>query len=311
MGKAGKKRVKSEEKEPVSASKQDIKHKIAAKVEEVESSPALITPFDVNDLHKKALVKLFYCHHVGQVLTYQELSAEIGMSEKTKRWQCEAWKDLKTNEYIVSASGGLKDLKLSEKGMALAKTFLSDEELADYRMPATNEEHHAKIKSKLSRDPKAAKYGPKIFQLLLDTNDDPPMTRHELAGKFNCLADSHGFFYGLKALLGMGLVCKVKGVSGAKRSKKTKKTKEEEENAVDEKGENDEENDKSIKKKKKREGGQPLKLTDKAFLATAQAKEVATPDGAQSNMKIEETTVKIEAETKVKMEVEANVKIEA
>jgi hypothetical protein len=49
-------------------------------------------PFEVKNLHIKALLKLLACHHSGITLNYSQLSQEIGAAEKTKSWQCEAWK---------------------------------------------------------------------------------------------------------------------------------------------------------------------------------------------------------------------------
>ena len=128
--------IKAEEKQPVSASKKPSKHSVVK-----DEETTVTAPFELGDYHKKALVKMFRCHHNKQELTYKELSAEVGVGEKTKAWQCEAWKDLKSNEYIVPASTKGK-LKLSDIGVELATTLMSDEELADYKMPETNEEHH-------------------------------------------------------------------------------------------------------------------------------------------------------------------------
>ena len=252
MAKGETQKVKTEEKKAASAMKKDSKHKIV-KTKDAVASESL--PFEVTDYHKKALLKLLFCHHSGQVLTYLELSDEIGAGEKTKAWQCGAWKDLKGMGYIVPSpdSKGKTQYMLSEKGVELATTFASDEELADYKMPETNEEHHEKIKSKLMRQEKAKKFGPKIFDLLLQK--DTPMTRHEIAEEFNTLADSHGFFYGLQALKKMGLVVEA-GVAGKKAKRNNTDTSEKEDDA-------------SSKKKKKRSGGNPLKLSEKAFLVTA------------------------------------------
>ena len=178
--------IKSEEKQPAAACKATVKGEDAT----------IDAPFEVKEYHKKALSKMLFCHHHNQELTYKELSAEIGVGEKTKAWQCEAWKDLKSNAYIVPASGKGK-LKLSDKGVALATSFASDDELEDYKTPQTNEDHHEKIKSKLMKQEKAKKMGPQIFDLLVQSVDKP-MTKHELAAEFNTLADSHGFFYGFQ-----------------------------------------------------------------------------------------------------------------
>lgn len=238
------------------------KHKIV-KSETVESS----LPFEVTDYHKKALLKLLFCHHSGQTLTYLELSDEIGAGAKTKAWQGGAWKDLKTHEYIVpspTSSKGKTQFKLAEKAVALASTFASDEELADYKMPETNEEHHEKIKSKLARQDKAKKFGPKIFDLLVQ-EDYTSMNKHEIAATFNTLADSHGFFYGLQALKKMGYV--VEDTEAASRVTPKSKRKNETPESKEEGEGND--TDRSIQKKKKnRSGGMPLKLSETAFLAT-------------------------------------------
>ena len=76
-------------------------------------------------------------------------------------------------------------MKVSEKGLALAESVMTDEELADYKVPETNEEHHEKIKARLMRDEKAKKYGPKILDYLIEKKDDPPMDRHQIAEHFN------------------------------------------------------------------------------------------------------------------------------
>jgi hypothetical protein len=173
-------------------------------------------PFEVNDLHTKALLKLLFCHHTGVTLDYDQLSdgnfflyklsiyalsvrqthffrffqhTEIGIGKKTKRWQCGAWKDLKSNNYV---GGSSKVIQLTEAGLALATSLASDEELAEYTMPETNEEHHDKIRQKLDRNEKSKRYGSKIFTYMVATYDGEAMTKHELADHFDTLADSHG-----------------------------------------------------------------------------------------------------------------------
>lgn len=223
--------------------------------------------FEVKPLHTKALLKLLHCHHNGQTLTYSELSDEIGTGEKTKAWQCEAWKDLKSNSYIIPGPSDGKNkkttYKLSQQGVELAMTFASDEELADFKTPATNEEHHEKIRSKLMRNgqKKGQKHGPKIFDLLLE-DPDTPVTRLELASKLKTNPDSHGFFYGFQALQKMGLVSTVGKTSKMKESSKGKETEGSNEGAEE-----------KLKKVRIRGGKQEFKLTEKAFLATALKKE--------------------------------------
>ncbi|CAB9511894.1 expressed unknown protein [Seminavis robusta] len=266
--------IKSEDKQPVSV-KKETKHKIVKDEEIVKENDdaAISVPFEVGKFHKMALLKLLFCHHSGQELTYKELSDAMGVGEKTKAWQCEAWRDLKKNEYIVP-SGTDKKLKLSEKGVELATSFASDEELADYKMPETNEEHHEKIKSKLMRQDKAKKMGPKIFDLLVE-NKDNPMTNHEMAAKFNTLADSHSFFYGFQALKKMGLV-ETTGESKKPDEEPMKideeEPKEEEDAINDETTDGDDKPKKKKKKKKSKKsmsGGKLWKLSEKAFLVTA------------------------------------------
>ena len=153
-------------------------------------------------------------------------------------------------------------------------------------MPETNAEHHEKIKARLLRDDKAKKYGPKIFEYLIEKKDDPPMDRHQIAAHFDCDADSHGFFYGLRALKNMEIVVETGETNPSAKTKKTKKEAKEGEEEVGENKEckteateetNEEEdttNTGSGKKKRKRNpkknksGGKLLKLGDKAFLAS-------------------------------------------
>ena len=239
--------------------------------DEPPTSEELDVPFEVKEYHKKALGKLLYCYHSNgedQVLSYGQLSDEIGVGEKTKAWQCGAWRDLKSNEYIVAlgnASDGKTGYKLSEKGIELASSFASKEELADYKMPETNDEHHEKIKSKLSRNEKAKRFGPKIFDYLVAQKERAEkegnsgifcMDRHELAEQFNTLADSHGFFYGLQALKQMKLVCDAppevvkessasSGTSKGKKRKQKGLNKEEEDGSDNEDGGKDSEEDKN------------------------------------------------------------------
>lgn len=116
--------------------------------------------------------------------------AEIGISEKTKRWQCGAWKDLKSNGYV---RGTNQAIELTPEGLALATSLASDEDLEAYKMPETNEEHHDKIKQKLEKNDKAKKYGPKVFDYMVELHDkDVVKTKHEIADHFDVLADSHG-----------------------------------------------------------------------------------------------------------------------
>ena len=49
-------------------------------------------PFEMEKHHKAALKILFRCHHSGREITYQELSKDMGVGEKTKAWQCGAWR---------------------------------------------------------------------------------------------------------------------------------------------------------------------------------------------------------------------------
>lgn len=212
--------------------------KSAAKAKASEEKP-LETPFQVNDKHKKALVKLLYCHRDKTALTYEELSREIGVGEKTKSWQCGAWKDLKDHKYIVVSSiiniKKSTSFELSEEGAKLAKSFASHEDIANMKMPETNEELHASIKARLESQTKTKKYGPLIFDVLLESKT--PMDRYEIAAKLNTNPDSHGFFYSLQQLKKkMGIVCTVKGKSKSSGG---------------------------------RPGRQLLKLSDKAFLVSA------------------------------------------
>lgn len=234
---------------------------VAAKTEEEPNkSPSL--PFEVKPLHQKALLKLLHCHHNNnQTLTYPELSNQIGVGEKTKAWQCVAWKDLKSNALIIPA--GNKTLKLSKEGIDLAMTFCSNEEMEEFMTPATNEEHHKKIRSKLMREEKGKKYGVKIFDLLLE-HKDTSMTRLEICTQVGCKnPDSHGFFYGFKALQKMGLVCKVEGAK-----KTSAKTEKESDKGSEEDG--------PQKKKQRVRGGDTLfELSEKAFLSTPLSQEAA------------------------------------
>ena len=223
-------------------------------------------PFKINDLHKKALVALFHSHHSGILLTYADLSLAIGIGEKTKRWQCEAWKHLKRGEYIVS--GPEKGtFCLSPEGLDLATCFVTDEELADYKAPVSNDELHKKIRKKLDRDTKNGKKhkGSQIFDLLLKVNEESrSLTRLEIANELKTGPDAHGFFYGFKALQKMNLVTVTDTISRKELERKyellpsTRKKKEEEE----------EEEPKKKKRKRIRGGLQLFGLSEKAFLAT-------------------------------------------
>ena len=263
--------IKSEEKVAVSAGKPDSKHALEGK-----------GPFEkMNKHHTNALGKLLYCHHNNdQALTFQELSAEMAVGEKTKDWQCVAWKDLKNSDYMVSEKrDGKPYYKLTEKGVALATTFATADELAAYKMPESNEEHHERIKTMLMQKPKAKKYGPLTFDFLVA--NQTPMNRNEIAKHFDVDADSHGFFYGLQALQKMGMLLK----TDAPRPPKKKSVKDEDEDEDDKKDQkegdteaDDEEMDeqdgkkekkkKGSKTKKNKTGGKLLELSDKAFLAT-------------------------------------------
>jgi hypothetical protein len=165
-------------------------------------------PFKLNKYHKRALSVLLFCHHNdNQSVTYNELSQAMDVGEKTKDWQCVAWKDLKTNNYIVpsprkAGKSGETTYTLSRGGVELAATFATAKELADFRPALTNEEHHERIMSKLIRQhPKGKAYGSRIFDVLVATKDQLPMTKHELAAKLGTVADAHGFFYGFKGRL--------------------------------------------------------------------------------------------------------------
>ena len=149
----------------------------------------------MTDHKKNALLVLLRCHHNdGEEITYPDLSTAMGVGEKTKAWQCVAWKDLRSNNYVVSGSKP-KTWKLSEEGLEVAMSLCSPEELKDYRKAVTNDEHHDKIKSKLDRHPKdKAKKGSEIFDYLIEKNR--PLTKDEVASHFDTCPDAHGFFYG-------------------------------------------------------------------------------------------------------------------
>jgi len=163
-------------------------------------------PFVIKDLHKKALLVLLHRHHSGIFLTYSQLSQEIGIGEKTKRWQCEAWKHLKKHGYIVEGPEK-RTFGLSKKGIELAACFATDEELEDFKPPASNDELHEKIRKQLLKQKHKGKKhkGVVIFDLLLEAGG-VSKTRLELAWELDCNPDSHGFFYGFSALQKMGLV---------------------------------------------------------------------------------------------------------
>lgn len=95
---------------------------------------------------------------------------------------------MKSNGYIVPSSTS-KEFALSQQGVQLASTFASAEELEMFKVPDSNEELHDKIKSKLARVPKAAKYGPKILDFMAQP-DYQPRTRHQLAALWPILTDS-------------------------------------------------------------------------------------------------------------------------
>jgi hypothetical protein len=73
--------------------------------------------FPIKELHKKALLKLLHSHHGGILhLTYSDLSLEIGVGEKTKAWQCGAWKHLKQGGFIVPGIKLLNSDRQARKG---------------------------------------------------------------------------------------------------------------------------------------------------------------------------------------------------
>jgi len=166
-------------------------------------------PFELKELHQKALLKLWHCHHFGTLLTYPDLSREIEVGEKTKKWQSGAWKDLKGGGFIIPGPEN-KTFVLSPKGVELAESLASDEELAEFATPITNEDLHEKIRKRLEKDkaPNGKKHrGKEIFDVFLDDQGEG-LLRLELAAKLGTNADSHQFFYGFKALEKMGLVSK-------------------------------------------------------------------------------------------------------
>ena len=227
-------------------------------------------PFEIKILHKKALLKLLHCHHSGIVLTYPELSLEIGVGEKTKAWQCQAWKHLKGGGFIVPGSEK-KTFELSQRGVELAMAFASDEELAEFKTPASNDELHEKIRFKLAKDTQKGKkhHGKKILDILLK-EEDTSFLRLELATKLGTNPDAHSFFYGFKALEKMGLVSttgKVTKEELVRKSESLTKLKRANEQGDEKDGE--EKGEKPKKKARIRGGPQLFKLSEKAFLVTA------------------------------------------
>lgn len=259
-------------------------------------------PFEIKELHTKALLTLLHCHHNNrETLTYAELSTRIETGEKTKNWQLGAWKELKSNEYIVPSSSDKKSFELSAKGVELASTLASDEELAEFKAPETTKELHNKIKAKLERNAKGKRYAARILDLMA-APDYTPLNRHEMAAKFNVVADSHGFTYGLKALREPGYVvhctaseiAEIKAAAAAKpqpemdvavNQEKAEEASgesvpvDEKKRALDESGKSNEPpKKKKYKSTKKRSGGKPLKLSDKAFILPS----AVTPDSKKS-----------------------------
>ena len=291
--------------EVAKSNKEATKH--SEKTSEVKKMIPSLT-FEVKPLHKKALLKLLHCHHNGIFPTYQELSREMEVGEKTKAWQCEAWKHLKTNNFIVP---GLekKTFCLSEEGMVLASSFASDEELAEFMTPSSNEELHEKIRTKLIRDVDKGRKkhkGKEIFDLLLEDDSRASWTRLELASKLGTNPDAHSFFYGFNALKKMGLVEMVGNVTREELKRKaesflTKKSNDNDdkpkkkkpkknpipdsdksggEGLVKEetcivKTELEEKKDKTPRKNRIRGGTQLFSLSKKAFLVTAQKQDEA------------------------------------
>lgn len=229
--------------------------------------------FEIKKLHKKALLKLLHCHHSDILLTYPELSVEIGTGEKTKAWQSGAWKDLKKEGYIVPGSKP-KTFCLSTEGVELAMCFASEAELAEFRTPLTNEEHHEKIRNKLAKDTHKGKKhrGRDIFNVMLEESPDTSWTRLELASKLGTNPDSHSFFDGFKALSRMGLLTKDGSITKEElvrkfevlnqKTNKTKKRKASED-------EKEEQQQQPQKKQRIRGGTQLFRLSEKAFLVTS------------------------------------------
>eukprot|EP00977_Amphora_coffeiformis_P011348 scaffold2737_cov156-Amphora_coffeaeformis.AAC.5 len=259
-------------------------------------------PFTMGNYHKKALITLLYSFHNNrQSISYSELSRRLEVGEKTKSWQCGAFKDLRDNGYLV---GQLKALELHEdKGVALASTLVSAEELAEYQVPDTTEKLHEQIKKRLMKIPKGGKMGVKILDLMLSP-EYIPLNRNDMAAKFDTLADSHSFFYGLKALKEwgyvvfcdkaeaadlknrfpdasstiMGTIKQEEPVLVKKESNEidgeTKKRKAEEDEEIFNAQEETETKTpppkkKLYKSKKKRKGGMPLKLSETVFIKLA------------------------------------------
>lgn len=120
-------------------------------------------PFTMGKHHKKALVVLLHCFHNNrQSLGYLELSRRIDVGEKTKAWQCGAWRDLKNDGYIVPSTERNKEWELSEDlGVPLASTLVSAEELAEYVPPDTSAKLHEQIKKRLHKLPRGARVLPR------------------------------------------------------------------------------------------------------------------------------------------------------
>lgn len=255
----------------------------------LQPQPLPQPPFQITHHHEKALKILFRAYHGNLELTYEELSNAMEVGQKTKAWQCGAWKDLKTNNCLQlqqdQQSNNNKRYKLTDFGLQVAKLFvIPPEELEEYKTPETNDELHQKIKTLLEKNAKAKRYGPKIFDFMLQSHQKnmPLLNKHQMAAHFNTLADSHGFFYGLQALKKMGYVEEDTNGNNSNSDKKRKRD-EEDNNSNDgsdskeesmstaetdeKKKKNPSEEDiKMMKRMKKNQGGKPLKLSDKAFI---------------------------------------------
>ena len=166
--------------------------------------------FAIKPIHKKALLTLLRFKHNEIVLTYADLSREIGVGEKTKSWQCEAWKQLNKGGCIIR--GQDKTVALSQEGTDLAMSLASPDELVEFKAPMNDDDLHDKIRSKLEKNlyngvggKNKRHHGKKIFDLFLE-DKDKSFLRIELAAKLETNPDSHNFFNGFKALDRMGLI---------------------------------------------------------------------------------------------------------
>lgn len=146
-------------------------------------------------------------HHIGDndAVSFEKCATDLDFMVRTKTWVA-AWKGLLAQGFIEACAPGAAlttgNHKLTQEGIDHAATDEYKEHVKDLAIqPTTNEEHQARIKTKLmKKKEKGAQIGEKGAQIFDLLQEHGSLNRYEIAGIMGCKSGAHSFSYALKEL---------------------------------------------------------------------------------------------------------------